>query len=306
MGPFEFGLRETLFPHDRPSYCGLYFPDKEKHMKKKAFLLAFAVSGLTAVSSQAITIYGLGLDSNIYSFDSATPGTVSLVGTPGNGIVDVDFRGSNGVLYGISGTGSTFGINLGTGGSTLLSTPASTLNGSVSGFDVNPAADRFRVVTNAVAGNNNYRLSSPGSDTGTVTSDGTFQTPIGVTILDVAYINPFSGSSGTALYSIGSDSMLYMHSTLGTDGAGTFNGMTAIGALGFTVGSNVAFDIAGADMAYLANGTDFYTVNLTTGLATSAGTLGQAFGSFSAVPEPSSVLLGGLGALALLRRGRRA
>ena len=257
------------------------------------------VSGLSAGSSMAITVFGLGSGGSLYRFDSATPGDVTFVGTPGGGIIDLDFRGANGTLYGITGTGATYSINTTSGVSTFLNNPATALNGSVSGFDVNPAADRFRVVTDAISGNNNYRLSSPGSDTDVVTMDGTFATPIGVTILDVAYTNPFSGGMGTSLYSIGSDSMLYSHS----NGPG-FNTMTSIGSLGFALGSDVAFDISTDGIAYLADGADFYTVDLATGAATSAGTLGQSFSSFSAVPEPSTALLSGLAALGLLRRKR--
>lgn len=272
-------------------------------MKSKSLLLALAFSYLAIVSSQAVTIYGLGIDNMLYSFDSATPGSFAPIGTPGSGIVDIDFRGSNGLLYGIAGSGNTFSINTSTGASTLLSTPATALNGSVSGFDVNPAADRFRVVTNSATGDNNYRLSSPGSDTNVVTVDGRFSTPISVTILDVAYTNPFSGVLGTALFSIGTDNNLYSHSV----GPG-FNTMNLVGGLGIMVGSDIAFDISGSgtgNIGYLASGTNFYAINLSTGAATSVGTLGVALSSFSAVPEPSSAFLGGLGALGLLRRNRK-
>ena len=271
--------------------------------KPSSSLLVTLICGLSAVSSHAITMYGLGTNGALYSFDTAAPGTFVEIGTPANGITDIDFRGSNGNLYGITGTGSTFTVNLLTGAATSAFTPATTLNGMVSGFDVNPAADRFRVVTDAAAGNNNYRLSSPGGDTDTTTADGTFGTPSGVSILDVAYTNPFGqGVGGTSLYSIGSDGNLYVHS----DGPG-FNTMTSSGSLGFTPLADIAFDIAQDGTGYIANGTDLYSVsNIGTSVpnVTLLGTLGQPLSSFSAVPEPSSALLACFAGLGLLRRRR--
>jgi Domain of unknown function (DUF4394) len=271
-------------------------------------LTTVAITSLALTgASQAVVIYGLGSAGQLYRFDSANPGAMTAVGSgTASGVVDIDFRGSNRLLYGISASGSTSTYDLITGVSTPRTTLApGTLNGLVSGFDVNPVADRFRVVTNA-SSQNNYRLTSPGADSTTVTPDGTFGTPLGVTILDVAYTNPFAAGT-TALYSIGSNGVLYSHTTAVGDGVGTFNMMTAIGSLGVTLGSDIAFDIAQeGGIAYLANGLDFYTVNLGTGLATSAGTLQFGLSSFSAVPEPSSMLLGSLAGLALLRRRRTA
>lgn len=279
-------------------------------MKPNNALIATLLCGLSAVSSHAVTIYGLGTDGTLYSFDTANPGTFNTIGTPANGITDIDFRGSNGNLYGIAGSGATFTVNLLTGLATSAFTPATTLVGMVSGFDVNPAADRFRVVTDAAA-DNNYRLSQAGLDNGTTTADGTFTTPPNTTILDVAYTNPFNGGAGTSLYSIGADGNLYQHFTQGGDPGGSFNGRTSSGSLGLgaiDASGGFAFDIAQeGNTGYFSIGTSLYSIdNVGTAApnVTSLGTLAQPLASLSAVPEPSSVLLACLAGLGFLRRRR--
>ena len=280
-------------------------------MKLRLHLLVATVCGLSAVSSQAITMFGLGTDGTLFSFDTETPSAFTTVGTPGFGIVDIDFRGSNGQLYGINAAGTSYTIDLSSGLATLAFTP-STLNGSVSGFDVNPAADRFRVTTDAAADNNNYRLSSSGNDDGTTTPDGRFDTPSNAAdtaILDVAYRNPFNGAAGTALYSVGADGNLFIHDNQDGDDPGTFNARESLGSLGIpNLAADIAFDIAQDGNGYIASGNSLYRVE---GIGTQAqplaeliGTLDQEIVSFSAVPEPSTALLGCLGALALLRRRR--
>lgn len=274
-------------------------------MKNKSLLLAPILCGLASAPAHAITMYALAADGDLYSFDTASPGIFNNIGTPTNAIIDLDFRGSNGTLYGIAGSGSTYTIDLLTGATSLAFSPSTTLNGMVSGFDVNPAADRFRVVTDASMGNNNYRLSSPGNDDGTTSEDGTFDA--GPTILDVAYRNPFDGASGTTLYSVGSDGDLYTHFTRGGDPGGSFNGRSSSGPLGFVPGANIAFDVAQDGNGYIADGTTLYRVNGIGSVAPSVdnlGTLALPVTSFSAVPEPSSALSVCLAGVGFLRRRR--
>ncbi len=276
-------------------------------MSFQSLITAAIASGVLAGSSHAITIFGLGAGGQLYSFDSAAPGSVSPVGSPlGGGIVDIDYRGSNNVLYGISGSGSTYSVDTVAGTSSLLFNPSASLGGTVTGFDFNPMADRMRIV---VGGVNNFRMvpdNIAGMTAGTVVNgtagDGQFGVPMSVTILDVAYTNPFNGPAGTAFYSVGSNGILYTHTV-----APQFNTMTQVGSgFGFIPVADSAFDIGQDGNGYLVSGNSFYTVNLGLGTATLVGTLGQSLTSISAVPEPSAAMLGGLAGLGLLRRRRAA
>ncbi len=281
-----------------------------KAMSYQSLVTAAISYAALTISSHAVLIYGLGTGGQIYSFDSGSPLSMTPVGTAtATGIVDIDFRKSNGKLYGIAGNGNTSTININSGLVTNLFSPSHSLGGTVSGFDFNPAADRMRI---AVNGTNNFRMVPDGivgMPQGTVVSgatggDGLFLTPMGVTLLDVAYTNPFSGSPATTtLFSIGSDGILYTHPAAGGP---TFNMVAAVGSLGFVPVGDVSFDIDASGLGYMTNGTTLYTVDLGTGLATSLGTLGQGLTSIAIVPEPSGVAFGGIAGLALLRRSRRA
>lgn len=272
-------------------------------MKMSTILPVAIASCVFAVSAQAITIFGLGAGGQIYRFDSAAPAATVPVGVlSASGVVDIDFRGSNGSLYGISASGATSTINTITGGVTPLFTPLTSLGGTVSGFDFNPAADRMRIV---VGGVNNFRMvpdGISGTPAGTVVVDGAFGVPSGVSLLDVGYTNPGGGST-TTLYSVGSNGILYTHPAVG---APQFNTLAAVGSIGFTPGADIGFNIDSSGTGYLVNGSNFYTVNLATGSATLVGALGQSLTSIAVVPEPSSVLLGAVGGLVLLRRRREA
>ncbi len=269
---------------------------------------AAAVTLTGTTTSQAIVMYGLGSGGQIYSFDTASPGTVNAIGSAtAPGVVDIDFRGSNNKLYGLASNGSTSTIDTSSGLLTPLFSASHTITGGVSGFDFNPTADRMRIVGGGI---NNFRMvpdGIAGMTAGTVVNgaggaDGQFATPIGVTLLDVAYTNPFNGIAGTSLFSIGSDGILYSHPAVG---APQFNTLAAVGALGVSLGSDIGFDIDPSGTGWLVSGTSLYSVNLATGAATSAGTLGTSFTSITAVPEPTSaVVLVSTAGLFFLRRRR--
>lgn len=251
------------------------------------FTVAAAAATLTG-SSHAITIFGLGAGGQIYSFDTSAPAIVTPIGiATAPGVVDIDFRGSNNRLYAMAGSGAASTVNTSTGQLTsVFASTSHAINGGVSGFDFNPTADGMRVVGGGI---NNYRLLPDGTvvDGGTG-GDGIFATPVSVTLLDVAYTNPFDNLGTTTLFSIGSDGILYSHPGAG---APQFNTLAAVGVLGVVIGSDVGFDIDSTGTGWLVSGNNLYTVNLITGAATPVGALGATFTSIAVVPEPSSALV---------------
>ncbi len=278
-------------------------------MKRHSSTLAVLAAATLAHHAQAATLYGLGAGNELYRFDSADPSSAILLGTISQpGIVDIDFHAANGLLYGLTSSGSAYNINIANGAATLLFAPGTTLSG-IQNFDFNPAVDRMRLVG---SGNANYRLvpdfitapSAPGA-AGTVLIDGFYGVPTGVDIVANAYTNAFDTPAGdpaphaTTLYSIGSDGQLYIHS-VGPE----FNTMTAVGTLGFTIDSPVGFDISATNEAFLSHGSDFYSVDLATGATTSIGSLGVELRGIAIIPEPSTALLGALAGIAFLRRRR--
>lgn len=285
-----------------PDYTRVRKPTDHKTMSIQFIMKTAVALGLMATSSQAITIFGLGAGGQLYSFDTANPSVVTAVGGASTGLVAIDVRRSNGELYGLTADGSTSVVNRSTGALSSTFSPLTPFAGSVSGFDFNPAVDRMRIV---VDGTTNYRMvpnGITGFTAGTVTTDGFFDLDPGVTLLNVAYTNAFSGT-GTTLYSIGSNGTLYSHPA---EGAPQFNLLDPEGNLGITLSGQVGFDIGPDGVGYLVDGSSLYTVNLGTGQATFSGTLGQSLTSIAAIPEPSAMLLGCTAALGLLRRRRNS
>ncbi|MGC4002829.1 MAG: DUF4394 domain-containing protein [Pirellulales bacterium] len=270
-----------------------------------------ACLGLVAVpASYAVNIYGLTSTNGLIRFDSASPGTVTTIGTISQaGIVDIDFYPANGLLYGMTANGTAYRINTTTAVATGATPASATFTagavGTVTDFDFNPGADRMRVFTNGST-NQNYRVepdivTAPQTSVapGTVTTDGAFTGVAGFVPVANAYINNFDGAASTTLYSINTtNDSLAIHSV-----GPQFNTVATVGTtLGVTIGSNVGFDVGQNGIAYLSNDNSLFTVDLVTGVATSAGTVGgtglvSIAVTASPVPEPGVVGLGVAAAL---------
>jgi hypothetical protein len=132
-------------------------------------------------------------------------------------------------------------------------------------------------------------------------------------IMGSAYTNSFAGTATTTLYGIDSTSdSLYIQNPPNN---GT---QILVGALGVNATSIVGFDISWpGNVGYAALNvggvSSLYSINLSTGAASLVGAIGSGTQSITGlavrndvVPEPSSVVLTGLGlfAAALYRRRR--
>ena len=265
---------------------------------KKLTLFVLAATGLVSSAVQAGTIYGLTSLNQLVSFDSATPGTVTNLGTISQaGVVDIDFSPVNGQLYGVTSNGNLYFINPSNASATLAVSPTSALS-NITDSDFNPAADRLRLFGDV---DQSYRITPDVSATnpatatpGAVSMDGTFTGPATpVDLVGAAYTNNFDGTASTTLYSIDTAiDRLIIHSI-----TPQFVTVAQVGSgLGVTVGSAVGFDIGADGIAYMSDGASLYTINLVSGLATSAGTVGNANLTSIAVPVPEP----GTGALMVL------
>lgn len=233
----------------------------------------------------------------------------------------IDVRPATGQLYGFDATArQLYTINPVSGALTAVGAPLPAgNNGTI--IDFNPTVDRIRLVG---FDNSNFRLHP---DTGAIAAtDGTLayaagdanagDTPV---IRGAGYTNSFAGATSTTLYDIDVANDVLVRQD--PPNAGTLN---TVGALGVDLnaglfGTFTGFDISGATgVAYLTDGgfagpSNLYTVDLTTGAATSVGAItglptnGSTFPRTVAdvaivVPEPTSLV--GLAALALVTRRR--
>jgi hypothetical protein len=299
---------------------------------KNKIITSLGVAVLLGLASQAraVTVYGLTNTNGLVRFDSATPQDITFAVDHIGGLVanddliGIDFRPADGLLYGVGSGGGAAGsarvytIDTNTGFATQVSTMSVSLNGSRFGFDFNPVADRLRVVSNA---DQNLRINV---GTGGTTVDTPLNYVTGDTfagqdpnVVGSAYTNAFAGATSTTLYGIDS-----VHNNLVIQNPPNAGTLTTVGLLNIDATQLVGFDITfdttlGMNLAFAAlqdiveGGSRFYTINLSTGLATPVG-LEQGDlldGIAIPVPEPSTCALLGLAAVGLgviARRRARA
>ena len=258
---------------------------------------------LTAAFAHAQqTIYAIGNGgTTLVRFQSDNPSNVTVVGNFGgaNIFLDaIDFRPATGQLYGYLDSADAFyTIDLKTAQLTLASTGASAAptNTFQLGLDFNPTIDRARIITDS----QQNIVFNPGA--GTVSAftnvfyaSGDPNENFSPSIIDNAYSQNFAGATSTTQYAIDytRDVLVSVANNAGT--------LTTIGALGVNTDIYTGFDIftdsQGIDTAYALlagpNGglPGLYTINLTTGAATSVGALGfpnQVY-SLAVVPAPGA------------------
>ncbi|MCF2144884.1 DUF4394 domain-containing protein [Desmonostoc muscorum LEGE 12446] len=273
-------------------------------------LVVAAIFDLLSVAkpAAAVSLVGLTEDNNLVLFDSSNPtstSTVSITGVDGT-LLGIDRRPANNLIYGLTNTNNIYTINPFTGAASLVSTLSVPFTGgTISGVDFNPVPDRLRVVG---SNDQNYRINV---DTGAVIVDGTLN-PGDPNITAVAYTNVDNNpATGTTLYNIDyiSDALFIQN----PPNAGTLG---LVGSLGLDIISAAGFDIFtdnGVNTAFAAltptsiSGSNLYTIDLTTGAATSVGTISggkRLIGLTAVVPEPNIGLgaLLGVGVFALLGR----
>ncbi len=246
----------------------------------------------------APVLYGINsANNNLVRFSSDTPGTVTsipitgLIG--GDKIIGLDFRPATGELFGLGSGSRLYVINPTTGAATQRgSSGAFGLSGTSFGFDFNPHADSIRVTSDT---DQDLRLNPNGSlianDTALAYASG--DPHFGSAVHDVggaAYLNNFLGTTRTTLYEIDTaqNTLVRQGSFSGTPVSPNSGQLFTIGALGINptddaTRANTAFDIfspiPGANLAFATlttNGTSssLYRINLVTGEATFAGTIG--------------------------------
>ena len=226
--------------------------------------------------ASAETISVVTADKNLLTIDSAAPSTVlATVAISGTGIdtLDgVDVRPATGQLYLLGNSGSAvhlYVLDPDTGVATQLGSGITALNAGVSwGIDVNPTADRIRVVNSA---GENLRLDP---ETGNLAATDTPLNPGTPRIVGSAYTNSFAGATSTTLYAIDSTT-----DTLEIQSPANGGFLAAVGALGVDTGDTVGFDISGTTgIAYaaltVAGVAGLYPVNLATGAATLSAAIG--------------------------------
>ncbi len=245
------------------------------------------VRGAALVAVPVATVFAATSDGRLVSFKPNSPTTfdtdMPITGLQGGeSVIGIDFRQTNGKLYGFTSTGRIYTIDPATAaasaGVSLMAdaadttAPYSMLTGTTFGVDFNPVADRLRVVSDL---GQSLRINV---DTGATTTD-TNLNPGAPQVVAVGYKQSFPATTATQLIDIDLATNSLQLQNPPNDGV-----LAPIGALdpALTFSNVAGFDIAGGDdglsIASLqptgSAQSVLYRVNLKTGATTSVGALG--------------------------------
>lgn len=235
----------------------------------------------TATAPSSGTIVAVTETSILVNVSATAPGTVlsavPIQGLPaGESFVGIDYRPLDKQLYGWGTDDRLYRINAVTGVALQVGTTLNPVAGTYFGFDFSPVADRARVVSES---DTNVRV-NPAD--GTIAPDGALAFSVGDInagvdpfISGIAYTNNIAGAATTTLYGIEQSGNVLV--TVNPPNNGTLNTVGSLNTVVTLIGSG--FDISPGGVAYAALGgpnvlVSLYTINLTTGAATSVGTLG--------------------------------
>ncbi|MGB3401976.1 MAG: DUF4394 domain-containing protein [Microcoleaceae cyanobacterium] len=222
--------------------------------------------------------FALTDDNTLVSFSSDNLEDTSSIAVTGlDGVLlGIDVRPATGEIYGITTANNIYTIDPDTGMAMLesmLDIPFE--GGTISGFDFNPVADRLRLVGD---NDQDFRINV---DTGEVIVDGDLAFAAGdinagvnPNITAAAYTNSFAGTTSTQLYDI--DTLLNDLVLQDPPNDGT---LVTIGDLGINFDTLGGFDILssaeGMNQAFAVSNSMLYTIDLSTGMATSLGMIGS-------------------------------
>jgi hypothetical protein len=229
-------------------------------------------------------LYATDTRGNLLSFAADSPRRVrstAITGLPaGVSLRGIDFRPATGDLYALGSDKVVYRVNVATAiavaeGPAFELAPAA-LNSQNIGFDFNPTVDKIRVTSDA---DDNIRLDP---DPGSLLSKDTSLTPSDVTVVGSAYTNSsFTASkpAATELYAL---DVSTSPDTLWIQRPANAGTLIMPGKLGFDLGPNAGFDIAGANNVGYVAGTrvgrmsaELWRVDLATGKTRSLGRIGD-------------------------------
>jgi hypothetical protein len=283
-------------------------------MLRQISVAVLALIGVTA-GAQPVA-YGLSRNSAgqqiLVRFSVGNPAGAVAVGTTGSTLLAIDFRPATGALIGTDGDG-LFTIDLATGAATRTASLSTRISGPLA-LDVNPTVDRVRMIS---ASGTNLRVNPI---TGDAIVDGAYRYGAGdpnaaatPSFTAAAYTNSDNDpATGTTLFGIdGSLGTLVRIAspnggdvfTVGSLGLGANPGVT-----GFDIFTNGAVN-TGYFVTIMSGATRLYTIDLTTGAASSLGGVGGGFVidglAITPVPEPMTLGLTAAGVALLVVARRR-
>jgi len=302
-----------------------------------AALTLVLVGAATQARAEPIVAVPIG-GRMLVTFDSTLPGaitsTVAVTGLGTASIDVIDYRPSDGQLYGYSRiSNSIYRINTATGAATLVSTlNNSSFSLDTIAMDFNPVTGQLRLV-GFDAPRQIVRNLRVDVDTGATVEEGNVRFAPSDTnagrlpfVTGAAYTNNFAGATATTLYVVSNGPLSLSVQDPPSSGVLTTVGPTIIPGvlIGFDISGLTGIAYATANFPVEGVGTipQFFTIDLSTGAATLVGRIGTGTGLPSQyvgvaapvgrraepIPEPATVvlLLTGLAGVGAIGRRRKA
>ena len=234
----------------------------------------------------ALKLFGLTADSKVVAFnpdklEEAVDLEINGLAS-GETLKSIDFRPETGELYGFSSASRLYNINLTSGKVTPVGSALNpVLTGTDFGLDFNPVVDRLRIVSDA---DENLRVvPTTGALAATDTTLTYASTDANVgknpNVTLVAYTNNRADASTTTLFGIDTtlDVLVRQGDVNGSPTSPNAGTLFTVGSLGVDFEPGAGFDIftdsSLTNTAYAVSGSTLYSINLTTGSATSLGSV---------------------------------
>lgn len=233
-----------------------------------------------------LQVFALTSDQRLICFREDKPERTETIGfvsglTGGDTtLVGIDFRVQDGNLYGVGNAGGVYTINTTTAAATFVNRTTVALSGTSFGVDFNPAADRLRIISDT-GQNLRHNVNAGGVTINDVPlSYSATGTPVATGVTGAAYTNnDLDATTATTIFDIDTNLDQVAIQSPANNGI-----LAATGKLTVDTTTNVGFDIYStvregvtvdnrgyASLTMANNVVSFYTINLTTGKATSRG-----------------------------------
>jgi Domain of unknown function (DUF4394) len=245
----------------------------------------------TTPNSSAVTFFGLSPGNMLVRFGQANPSrgrSIPVKGIDGT-LQGIDYRPANGLLYGVSDTDKIYTINPNTGAATQVGTLSTSFDGGYqSGFDFNPQLDRLRINSLRQNFSVNVDNGTAAAQTALAYIAGDRNAGKDPNVTSAAYTNNVAGAASTQLFTID-----YDLDVLALQDPPPTGQLRTIGSLGVNFSPIGGFDIVtnaqGMNRAFAVSGSTLYTIDLTTGRATQAGTVPRSdFIGLAATTAPNT------------------
>jgi hypothetical protein len=277
-------------------------------------LLIAALCASVTVPATAATLFGVTTDNRLVSFDTAAPATFltdfaitglkmsdGVTADPGASLLNLTYHATSNLHYGIDSNANFYSVGR-NGVATFIDNTFSP-TGFAAGFAYDPFSDKMLFASdtaeNILFATNGTRTSNPALVFGTGDANSGTAPKIFGAGIDPDFGNAFFVDADLDILANSIDP--------------NFSELFTVGALGVNVASFGGLVVDADGILWGSLSTDglvssLFSINTTTGAATSIGGFGAGVGiqSIAAVPEPSRALFLGMAFAGLAFRRRRS